>query len=73
MSSYHSISFWGAALIKLGSHLMPPRRSTLSYRRLPELTTMLLCYLLPRGPLRIIRGFSGALLPGIGNKCPAAT
>jgi hypothetical protein len=68
-----SFSFCGAALIKLGCHLMLPKRSFLSSPRLPGLTMMLLCYLLPQGPLRIIQGSSGVLLPGTGNKRPAAT
>ena len=73
MSSYIFLSFYGAALIKLGYHLMLLRRSTLSSPRLQGLTMMLLSFLLPRDPPRIIRGSFEVLLPGTGNKHPAAT
>lgn len=68
-----SLSFCEAALIKLGCHLMLPKRSTLSSPRLPGPTMMLLSYLLPQGPHRIIRGSSEVLSPGIDNKHLAAT
>ena len=68
-----SLSYCGAGLIKLGCHLTLPKRSTLSFPRLPELTMMLLCYLLPQGPPRIIRGSFEALLPVTGSKRQTAT
>jgi hypothetical protein len=72
-NSCFPLSFCGAASIKLGYHLMLPKRSILSFPKLPELTTMLLSYRLPRGPPRITPGSFEALLPETGNRCPTAT
>jgi hypothetical protein len=68
-----SFSFYGAALIKSGCHLMLPKRSTPSFPRLPELTTMLPSCLRPQGPPRITRGFFEVLLPVTDNKHPVVT
>jgi len=74
-TSSHTLffSFCGAVLIRLGCHPTPRRRSTLLSHTLPGLTTTLLCFLLPQGPLRTIQDSCGVLSPVIGNKHPVAT